>query len=62
VLVAAALYAGLAFELEDSRGATLLPTLRTGTGRSALAGNLADERPGFITRQAYAGNCSHRPQ
>jgi hypothetical protein len=46
VLAAAALYAGLAFELEDSRGATLLPTLRTGTGRSALAGNLADEAAG----------------
>ena len=46
VLAAAALYAGLAFELEDSRGATLLPTLRTGTGRSALSGNLADEAAG----------------
>jgi hypothetical protein len=42
VLAAAALYAGLAFELEDSRGATL----RTGTGRSVLAGNLADEAAG----------------
>jgi uncharacterized protein len=38
VLAAAALYAGLAFELEDSRGATLLPTLRTGTGRRRAGG------------------------
>ena len=47
VLAAAALYAGLAFELEDSRGATLLPTLRTGAGRNALAGDLADEVAGI---------------
>jgi uncharacterized protein len=43
VLAAAAFYAGLAFELEDSRRATLLPTFRHGKGRRALSGNLADE-------------------
>jgi uncharacterized protein len=43
VLAVLALYAGLAFELEDSRRATLLPTLRRGAGRRALDGDLPDE-------------------
>jgi uncharacterized protein len=43
VLAVVALYAGLAFELEDSRRATLLPTLRRGAGRRALTGDLPDE-------------------
>jgi uncharacterized protein len=43
VLAVVAFYAGLAFELEDSRRATLLPTFRRGAGHRALAGNLADE-------------------
>ncbi len=47
VLAAAAVYAGLAFELEDSRRATVLPTLRRGAGRTALAGSLADEVTGI---------------
>ena len=46
VLAVVALYAGLAFELEDTRRATLLPTLRRGPGRTALAGDLADEVSG----------------
>jgi len=46
ILAAVALYAGLAFELEDSRGATVLPTLRRGLGRKALAGDLPDEIAG----------------
>lgn len=46
-LAAVALYAGLAFELEDNRRATLLPTLRRGPGRTALAGELADEVSGI---------------
>jgi succinate-acetate transporter protein len=46
VLAAVALYAGLAFELEDNRRATLLPTLRRGPGRTALAGDLAQEVSG----------------
>ena len=46
LLAAIALYAGLAFELEDNRRATLLPTLRRGSGRTALAGSLADEVSG----------------
>jgi len=46
VLAAVALYAGLAFELEDNRRATLLPTLRRGVGRTALAGSLAEEVSG----------------
>jgi hypothetical protein len=40
VLAAAALYTGLAFELEDSRRATL----RTGTGRSAGRGSSRGRR------------------
>jgi len=47
VLAATALYAGVAFELEDSRGATVLPTLRRTPGRAALAGSLADEIAGL---------------
>jgi uncharacterized protein len=46
VLAVVAFYAGLAFELEDSRRATVLPTIRRGAGRRALAGNLADEVAG----------------
>ena len=46
ILAAVALYAGLAFELEDSRGVTVLPTLRRGAGRKALAGDLPDEIDG----------------
>ena len=47
ILSAVALYAGLAFELEDSRRATVLPTLRRGPGRKALAGDLPDEIAGI---------------
>lgn len=46
VLAVAALYAGLALELEDSRRATVLPTFRRGAGRRALTGSLADEVDG----------------
>src|SRR5271165_2299280 len=46
LLAAVAFYAGLAFELEDNRRATLLPTFRRGPGRTALAGSLADEVSG----------------
>ncbi len=46
VLFAVALYAGLAFELEDSRGATVLPTFRRGPGRMALGGGFAQEVAG----------------
>ena len=42
-LAAVALYAGLAFELEDSRRSTVLPTFRRGAGREALTGNVSDE-------------------
>ena len=43
LLAALALYAGLAFELEDNRLQTVLPTLRRGTARKAIAGTPADE-------------------
>ena len=43
LLAALALYAGLAFELEDNRLRTVLPTLRRGTARKAIAGTPADE-------------------
>jgi hypothetical protein len=46
MLAAVAVYAGLAFELEDSRRATVLPTLRRGAGRQSLAGDLPDEVAG----------------
>jgi succinate-acetate transporter protein len=43
LLAAAAVYAALAFELEDSRLHTVLPTLRRGPGRRAISGTAADE-------------------
>jgi uncharacterized protein len=46
VLAVVACYAGLAFELEDSRRMTVLPTFRRGLGRRALAGDPADEVSG----------------
>ena len=45
-LAVLALYAGLAFELEDARRATLLPTLRHAAGRQALAGPMLSEVAG----------------
>ncbi len=56
VLAAAALYAGLAFELEDSRRRTLLPTVRRGAGRTALAGLLVR---GDRRRAARSGSAPH---
>ena len=47
LLAAVALYAGLAFELEDNRLRTVLPTLRRGTARKAIAGSPADELDGL---------------
>jgi uncharacterized protein len=46
LLAVLALYAGLAFELEDSRLRTVLPTLRRGTARKAISGTPADELSG----------------
>jgi uncharacterized protein len=43
VLAAVALYAALAFEIEDARHATLLPTLRRGAGRDVMTGDAASE-------------------
>lgn len=43
LLAALALYAALAFELEDNRLRTVLPTFRRGMGRQALNGSIADE-------------------
>ena len=54
ILAAVALYAGLAFELEDSRRATLLPTLRHGPGLKALAGDLPNEIAG-VQHEAGVG-------
>jgi hypothetical protein len=51
LLAVLALYAGLAFELEDSRLHTVLPTFRRGTGRRAIAGSVRDELEG-LHRQA----------
>lgn len=47
LLAGLALYAGLAFELEDNRLHTILPTLRRGTARKAIAGSAADELDGL---------------
>lgn len=38
-----AVYAALAFELEDNRLHTVLPTMRRGPGRQAFSGSVADE-------------------
>lgn len=46
-LAALALYAGLAFELEDNRRATVLPTLRRAGGQRAVTGRLTDEVAGI---------------
>ena len=43
LLALLALYAALAFELEDNRLHTVLPTLRRGIGRQAMSGSSADE-------------------
>ena len=43
LLAVAAVYAGLAFELEDNRLRTVLPTVRRGPGRRAMSGSIADE-------------------
>ena len=49
LLALVAVYAGLAFELEDNRGRTVVPTLRRGAAREAIAGTLADELAGLHT-------------
>jgi hypothetical protein len=43
VLSGLALYAAFAFELEDSKRRTILPTLRHSMGRTAMTGGLTDE-------------------
>ncbi len=43
LLAVMALYASLAFELEDQQRRTILPTLRRGSGRQAMTGQLADQ-------------------
>lgn len=43
VLAAGALYAALAFELEDVRHRTVLPVLRRGAGRDVMRGSLGDD-------------------
>lgn len=47
LLAVLALYTGLAFELEDTRLHTVLPTFRRGTGRKAIAGSVQDELSGL---------------
>ena len=47
LLAVLALYAGLAFELEDSRLHTVLPTFRRSTGHRAIAGSVRDELAGL---------------
>lgn len=42
-LAAAALYAALAFEVEDTRRKTVLPVLRHGIGRAAVVGGIETE-------------------
>jgi succinate-acetate transporter protein len=43
LLAVLAVYAALAFELEDSRLRTVLPTFRRGAGRQAMIGTMAEE-------------------
>lgn len=47
LLAALAFYAGLAFEVEDNRGRTVLPTLRRGASRTALTGSMTEELSGL---------------
>lgn len=42
-----AIYAALAFELEDTMGRAVLPTGRRGDGRNAFTGSLADQTDGI---------------
>jgi succinate-acetate transporter protein len=51
VLAALALYAAMAFELEDTRGQTLLPTGRRTGGRPGLAATLPEDIAG-VQREA----------
>ena len=51
VLAGAALYAALAFEVEDTRRKTILPVLRHGTGKAAVAGGMTTELEG-VDREA----------
>ncbi|WP_328854026.1 GPR1/FUN34/YaaH family transporter [Microbispora hainanensis] len=51
VLAAAAYYAALAFELEDTHGRALLPVARLGRARTALRGDLGDQTKG-LAREA----------
>jgi hypothetical protein len=46
-----AVYAALAFELEDNRLRAVLPAFRRGTGRQAMTGGIADEL-GQVYREA----------
>jgi hypothetical protein len=50
-LAALAVYAALAFELEDNRLRTVLPTFRRGQARQAMSGGIADEI-GQVHREA----------
>lgn len=43
LLAVLAVYAALAFELEDNRLRTVLPTVRRGLGRKAMSGSVTDE-------------------
>jgi uncharacterized protein len=43
LLAVLAIYAGLAFELEDTRHFTILPTGRRGMAQQAMSGDMADE-------------------
>ena len=43
LLAVLALYASLAFELEDQQRRTILPTFRRGSGRQAMTGQLAEQ-------------------
>ena len=43
LLCALALYTALAMAIEDSRGRTVLPLLRRGSGRAALEQGLSDQ-------------------
>jgi uncharacterized protein len=47
LLCVLALYAALAMAIEDSRGRTVLPLLRRGTGRGALEQRFSDQASGL---------------
>lgn len=61
VLAVTALYAGLAFELEDSAHLNVLPTFRRHEAEVAMTGDTPANSAASSTKPAYAGRYDHCP-